>query len=473
MDWLDYVIHAGAGLTVDSTGNHTLTFNGTMAAASGGWLTFDGVDDTISIPDATDLDMATNMTILSFVKHDAVMTFRYHVKYDGSGGSRFQISGTTPRYTKKTIADYNYTAVTWDTTNGNFCGFTCASTSSSHFIDALAPFTRTISATNEINNSQMLIGSSQLSDGSPTSWNPIVLARTMYRNDVAHSSDFVRTMGENQTTPSTFATAGTPVAIGGATSLVINNTLHSHNGGALLLSQVHSIIINNALHSHSGGALLLSQVHGIIINNALHNHSSNNLTFNPIYSLALQNTNHGQVATNLALSQVHLLTLSNAVCSHGAPQLTLSTGTYSLAVQGAGHAQLVDIVTLIKNSQIIIGNNAHNSWSGSLHFLQQHFLNFVSSNHALSSDLLSVDIIFSTAFCGHSLNNDGILFLQNHNLTVSDLYHSQLSDQPYVRVPAGVWMDNAENSSSWSQAADSGATWVEKPALVKTWTKKS
>ena len=91
-----YSFNEGSGTTlIDRTGTgHTGTFSGptwTTAGRFGGALSFDGVNDWVTIGDANDLDLTTGMTLEAWVRPSTVSGWRTIVMKERSGGLAYAL----------------------------------------------------------------------------------------------------------------------------------------------------------------------------------------------------------------------------------------------------------------------------------------------------------------------------------------------------------------------------------------------
>jgi hypothetical protein len=96
-----YGFKAGSGSTLaDETGlGHTGTISGpTWSAAGrfGGALSFDGVNDLVTIADANDLDLSTGMTLEAWVRPSTINGWETAVMKERTGGLAYSLYGGSP-----------------------------------------------------------------------------------------------------------------------------------------------------------------------------------------------------------------------------------------------------------------------------------------------------------------------------------------------------------------------------------------
>lgn len=146
----------------------------------------------------------------------------------------------------------------------------------------------------------------------------------------------------NQSDPATFATGGTPEAVGGGATVTIQSASHALPSDNVSLSQDQNLGVNDSLHSGSSDQVALTQTHSLTISEAIQGHTTGNLTLSQAQTLSLLGSAHGLTSNGVTLSQSHTLTLAEGGHGLTSDELLL-TQLHSLVVQNATHGLTNDL----------------------------------------------------------------------------------------------------------------------------------
>lgn len=122
------------------------------------------------------------------------------------------------------------------------------------------------------------------------------------------------------------------------------------------------LIVDDGLHGHAGGAIVLSCESLLSVSDSTHGHAADNLTLGLTGStdLTVADSAHSHVADNIALSWSALLVVADGAHGHVADNATLDTSNAAqLTIQDATHAHLADSVTTSGDSWLFVSDAAH------------------------------------------------------------------------------------------------------------------
>lgn len=319
--WTDYsfVLHLGSGSVLDSTGNHGVDTFGSPVVQDN-MLFFDGIDDYLSIPDHSNLRQTNTATLTAVFRSRSDYFGDHHYffskRQSGQTGQGWRYSATLPAYTKFGVADYPFTTSIPDTVDRDFVAFTVDGSSASFhkngsFVNSLA-----ISTTAGTTTSPVIIGRNvAFGGGLGSDFTKGHTGELRFSNTVAQSSDWLTTEYNNQSSPATFSTAGTPEAVGGGVSLIIEHAVHNFSSGSLTFAQVHglspasighsftsdnvisslgiSVMIHDATHGITSDGAGLTQGQTLTIGRGIHIVTNDTVDFAQLQALIIQNTTHG------------------------------------------------------------------------------------------------------------------------------------------------------------------------------------
>ncbi len=128
------------------------------------------------------------------------------------------------------------------------------------------------------------------------------------------SSDWLTTEHNNQSSPATFATAGTPEAVGGI-SLTINDAITGHMADQVAVGHFQLLVSDNVLNDHTAGQVAFGQTQSLTVNEAIHSHLSDQPTLSPGQIFTPNNILHDVASDPAALLHWQSLIIFGA--SHG------------------------------------------------------------------------------------------------------------------------------------------------------------
>ncbi len=129
------------------------------------------------------------------------------------------------------------------------------------------------------------------------------------------SANWIATEYTNQSSPATFATAGTPVASGGGTALTVNDATSSHMAGNVTLSQAQSLLVNDAAHDNRTDQGTFSQILVQTVDGVMHGHMAGQMALSQGLSFSARDASHVQTSDNVTFAQIQALIVQNA--THG------------------------------------------------------------------------------------------------------------------------------------------------------------
>ncbi|PCI43053.1 MAG: hypothetical protein COB49_12835 [Alphaproteobacteria bacterium] len=174
----------------------------------------------------------------------------------------------------------------------------------------------------------------------------------------ARTPDWIATEYANQNDPAAFASAGTPEAVGGGTTLTVNDGQHGLTSDDILLAQVHTLNSMEASHSITSGNVVSGLGVSVSIQDMGHTVSSDMVNLSQIQNLIVSRGRHSHAADSLIISQGQTLTNTNSQHNVGSDSLILSLAQ-ALTIRDNIHAVTSDEVILAQLQALVIQNATH------------------------------------------------------------------------------------------------------------------
>ncbi len=537
--------YLGDSRTVDLTGNgNDLTVNNAPTATTGlfdgGADDFNGSNNYLS-SGTSDFNTESIYSIEVLYKHDSNSMDAYACLvaiggYDtGDGGMTIEREGSTNQWSLTSFPANNSNIdeiISFPSINSWNLVHLCSdrgNTDTSFYWNGSIIGSENTSHTRGNNSAQLRIGAA-VTYGD----NAAGIIEFIYIYNFYPSADFIATRDELILNHSTFATAGTPEAVSGATTLVVADTSHDHSADNFALTQnitmgindiahmqtvespllveniylmifngghVHSADSSNLIeninllpdgstHSQSSPGISITQAHQLETDDASHAQSAGSCNVGEYSILATDNSNHIFSSDTFPIDQVHLLdtneghhaqigenmlltvasdlVIQTSLHNHVGEGLTLLTET-SIQVQSSLHAFLSAGISIGYNVNLVSLNAAHNHFADQLLITQNHVFLIESSEHALTNDSLTIQTMINTAEGVHGHITETPDLSQIHILQELGDYLQHDVDEPFVRIPPGIWGFIGETANNWSTQDEASSSWTEQSEALNDW----
>lgn len=232
------------------------------------------------------------------------------------------------------------------------------------------------------------------------------------------------------------------------TTLVVNNTTHSHTANGVTVTQVHTLAISNASHAHTAESPAITQTHALAVANAIHGHTADSPAMTQTYILAAQNALHSLTSDNIALVTGYVAAAQDATHSLTSDQIALSQAqtlvvndtshalssdnlviveAKTLIVSDSSHDHSVDSIDIIQDHKIVIANNSHSVTSDSPVIIQSNLLALGNATHSVSSgniDIVQFTLLSTPATGTFGLSDTSSVLVQDYKLAAQNALHT-------------------------------------------------
>ena len=268
------------------------------------------------------------------------------------------------------------------------------------------------------------------------------------------SADAVLTRYRNESDPAAFASAGTPEAAGGGSSLTIQSGICGHITDTVGLTHLQGLAVVGGQHSHKADAVALSQGQSLSIDGGDHVHVADNSSITQNQLISVDAALNAATSDQVALSHLQVMSVADVSHDHIVDNASIAQGQ-ALVVDYALQAHVADVVELSQGLTLSSNGAGHSLQSDNVD--QVHFQTFspTTTNSGLSSDHASLSQFQSLdAHSGaHSLVTDQTSLIQGQMLSADQTAHIVDGDEVTLSQLMGLAAVNATHGLSSDRAS--------------------
>lgn len=239
------------------------------------------------------------------------------------------------------------------------------------------------------------------------------------------------------------------VSTTGSANLVVQDSVHSHSVGNVVLVEGEVLTLQEVSHPHNVENVSLTQKHLLQVQESNHTHSTESIALVEGEVLTVQESSHTTLSDNLDVVQSNLLVVQSSDHNHSSEAPSLTQGL-SLVVQESLHSHDSENIILIEGEILTVQDSTHFQNTDNLELTQKSNLVLESSEHSHLVDSVNLveGEILTLEGSSHQHATEGAILTQKHVLQVSEVNHSLVSDN--VSLAQSVQLSVQESSHDHS-----------------------